>query len=140
MDDEYYVILSKVRLDRAKELLVESKRLLSGESYKSANNRAFYAMEKAVRALLALKHSEPLTHKGVIKQFQFLYVYQGNGYFTTEDHRIVLDAEHIRTVSDYDDFYIASKSETMQQIENAEYMIQKVEKYLERLDADEEAN
>ncbi|MCD8120071.1 MAG: HEPN domain-containing protein [Lachnospiraceae bacterium] len=53
MDEEYYITLSKVRLDRAGELLTESKEILEKGYYKSANNRAFYAMEKAARALLA---------------------------------------------------------------------------------------
>ena len=41
MDKEYYDALAGVRIERAKELLEESKELLEKESYKSANNRAF---------------------------------------------------------------------------------------------------
>jgi len=32
-------------------------------------------------------------------------------------------AEQIRNASDYDDFYLASKDETRQQVENAEYLV-----------------
>lgn len=49
MDKEYYDALAKVRLKRAKELLEEAIGLLDRESYKSANNRAFYAMEKVLK-------------------------------------------------------------------------------------------
>lgn len=35
MDREYYLELARVRMDRAKELLEESKELLERESYKS---------------------------------------------------------------------------------------------------------
>ena len=49
MDREYYIELAKVRLERAKELLEDSQDLLAKESYKSANNRAFYAMEKVLK-------------------------------------------------------------------------------------------
>ena len=53
MDKEYYLELARVRMMRAEELLEESKELLQRESYKSANNRAFYAIEKGLKALLA---------------------------------------------------------------------------------------
>ena len=46
MDEGYYMALAKVRMDRAEELLIEAKDLLEKSSYKSANNRAFYATEK----------------------------------------------------------------------------------------------
>lgn len=32
-----------------------------------------------------------------------------NAYFTDEDYRLIAKAEQIRSVSDYDDFYVASK-------------------------------
>lgn len=54
MDKEYTQILAKVRLDRAVELLQESQELLKKESYKSANNRAFYAIEKSITAMMIL--------------------------------------------------------------------------------------
>lgn len=38
--------LALVRYERSKELLDEAKTLLENESYKSANNRAFYSAEK----------------------------------------------------------------------------------------------
>ena len=64
MDDGYYMALAKVRMDRAEELLIEAKDLLEKSSYKSANNRAFYAIEKSVKALLATEKVEVATHNG----------------------------------------------------------------------------
>ena len=58
MDKEYYLELARVRMMRAEELLEESKELLQRESYKSANNRAFYAIEKGLKALLATEEIE----------------------------------------------------------------------------------
>ena len=75
MDREYYITLAKVRLERAKELLEEAKDLLAKEAYKSANNRAFYAIEKSVKSLLAMKEIEVTTHNGALKQFNvYLYI------------------------------------------------------------------
>ena len=53
MDKEQWDSLAVIRMERAKELLTESKELLEKDFYKSANNRAFYAIEKCVNTLLA---------------------------------------------------------------------------------------
>lgn len=74
MDKEYTQILAKVRLDRAVELLQESQELLKKESYKSANNRAFYAIEKNIKALLAIAGIEAQTHNDSLKQFNFHFI------------------------------------------------------------------
>ncbi len=131
MDREYYLMLAKARMERAKELLIESKDLLNKEAYKSANNRAFYAIEKAVKALLATEQVEVTTHNGGIKQFNFLFIFKGDGTFTSDDYQKIARAEQIRNASDYDDFYIASKEETRQQVENAEYLVEKIERYID---------
>lgn len=131
MDREYYIELAKVRLERAKELLEDSKDLLAKESYKSANNRAFYAMEKSIKALMATKEVEVTMHNGGLKQFNYLFIHKGDGNFTVEDYQRIAKAEQIKNVSDYDDFYIASREETKQQVDNAKYIVDKVEKYLE---------
>lgn len=131
MDREYYIELAKVRLERAKELLEDSQELLAIKSYKSANNRAFYAMEKSIKALLATQGIEVVTHNGGLKQFNYIFIHKGDGRFTIEDYQKIAKAEQIRNVSDYDDFYIAGREETEQQIENAKYIVDKVEKYLE---------
>lgn len=130
MDKEQGMILAKLRLDRARELLTESQELLEKGAYKSANNRAFYAIEKSVKALLATELVEVLTHNGALKQFNIIFIYKGNGTFTPEDYQKIARAEQIRNASDYDDFYLASKDETRQQVENAEYLVEKVENYI----------
>ncbi len=129
MDDKYYNELVSLRMARAEELLADAKSMFQNGSYKSANNRAYYAMEKAINALLIHKHVEAKTHSGAMKMFNVKYVRAGNGYFMEEDYRIVAKAEQIRNVSDYDDFYIASRDETQTQIENAEYLVHKVKEY-----------
>lgn len=131
MDKDYYLALAKVRMERAKELLVESKELLDREAYKSANNRAFYAIEKSVKALLATEQVEVTTHNGGLKQFNYIFIFKGDGTFTPEDYQKIARAEQIRNASDYDDFYVASKEEARQQVENADYFVAKVEAYMQ---------
>lgn len=130
MDKECGMILAKLRLERAQELLVESKELLRKGSFKSANNRAFYAIEKSIKALLATQRIEAITHNGALKQFNIVFIYKGDGTFTADDYQKIVRAEQIRNASDYDDFYLASKEETRQQVENAVYIVNKVEKYI----------
>ena len=108
MDREYYLVLAKVRLDRAKELVTEARELLEKDAYKSANNRAFYAIEKGVKALLAIKEVDVMTHNGGLKQFYFQFIYKGDGTFTSEDDQKIAKAEQIRNASDYDDVYLES--------------------------------
>ena len=130
MDKEQGMILAKLRFDRAKELLEEARELLEKGSFKSANNRAFYAIEKSIKALLATELIEVTTHNGALKQFNLAFIYKGDGTFTPEDYQKVARAEQIRNASDYDDFYLANKEETRQQVENAVYLVAKVEKYI----------
>ena len=130
MDREYYLALAKARMDRADELLMESRLLLEKNAYKSSNNRAFYAIEKSIKALLATKEMEVLTHNGGLKQFNYLFIHKGDGTFTSDDYQKIAKAEKIRNASDYDDFYISSKEETREQVELAETFVNKVRKYL----------
>ena len=130
MDKEYAQILARIRMERAVELLSEAQDLLMKESYKSANNRAFYSIEQSIKALLAIVGKEVQTHSGGLKQFNFEFIYKGDGTFSQEDYQLIAKAERIRNASDYDDFYIASKEETQQQVSNAEYIVGKIEKYI----------
>ena len=76
---------------------------------------------------------EVTTHNGALKQFNLIFIYKGNGTFTQEDYQKVARAEQIRNASDYDDFYLASKEETRQQVENAEHLVNKIEQYIANL-------
>ena len=48
MDRETYYALAKARIERAEDLLKEAEDLLSQGRYKSANNWAFYSIEKSI--------------------------------------------------------------------------------------------
>lgn len=130
MDREYYLSLAKVRLERAEELLEESKLLLGQNAYKSANNRAFYAIEKGLKGLLASKEVEVTTHNGGLKQFNYYFIHNGDNTFTSADYQKISYADQVRNASDYDDFYMASKEETKELVIFAEEFIKKVKKYL----------
>ncbi|MBQ7077281.1 MAG: HEPN domain-containing protein [Lachnospiraceae bacterium] len=131
MEDEMKKALAQARFDRAKELIEESETLIINESYKSANNRAYYAIEKTINGLLALLEVSVKTHKGCIVQFNELFVKDGKTPFDREDFVAAINAERIRNVSDYDDFYIANKKESIEQVEFAKKLYKKAVEFYE---------
>lgn len=56
--------LAKIRFQRSKELVLEAEVLLEKGMFKSANNRAYYAIEKALSALL-ISHKVETKHMPV---------------------------------------------------------------------------
>lgn len=128
MPDAIHTDLAKYRLQQAQEMSRSAKVLFDAGEYKSSNNRAYYAMFHAVRALLALESVDYKKHSAIISHFQREYVH--TGIFGREYSDILMKASSIRNSSDYDDFYLASRDETLQQIENAEKFIQAVSAHL----------
>ncbi len=81
MNAENMKDLAKVRYERAVELLAEAEEMLNDEHYKSANNRAFYSAEKAIKAALAAKGKDAESHNGVIKTFNMEFIHVPSEYF-----------------------------------------------------------
>ena len=131
MDKETYRVLASVRMERAIELVDGAKELLQNERYKSANNRAFYAMEKTMKALLAIKEIDADSHNGCLRQFNVHYIKERVGGFESGDYKRIANAQRIRNVSDYDDFYIADKKECQQQVEMATEFLNKARIFME---------
>lgn len=132
MEKADYDALARVRMEGAQMCLKEAEHLLADELYKGANNRAFYAMEKAVKALLATKGIEIKTHNGSMKQFNLHFIHNESEYFSEKDYQVISGAEQIRNASDYNDFYIARKEDAVQQVKNARYLVEKIDRYLRR--------
>ena len=55
MHNEEIYILAKYRLEQAKENLEEAIALFDINKYKGANNRAYYSIFHAIKAILALE-------------------------------------------------------------------------------------
>lgn len=115
------------RVESAKEALKSAKVLLDAESYKAANNRAYYAIFYAVNAVHALDGKAYKRHKDALANFNKEYV--KTEVFPRALGRKIAEAEEIRHASDYDDFYIATREEAEEQIATAEEFVQAVETY-----------
>ena len=122
--------LALVRIERAEELIATAKNEFDRGDWKTANNRAFYAMEKAAKVVLATKGKSAKSHTGVLKTFNKNFIHEGDGSFDHNDYRDMQEAEMIRQSSDYDDFYIVKKDDCIRQIKNAEKLVKKAKKYV----------
>ena len=117
------------RLQRSEEDLAAAKLLFESHNYRGANNRAYYSIFHSLRAVLALDNFDSRKHSGIIAEFRRRYI--KTGIFPIEVSGMIGSASTIRNASDYDDMFIASRSETAEQVENAETIYHLVKEYLE---------
>ena len=115
------------RLQTARSDLKSAGILLEAGEYRGANNRAYYAIFHAINAIHAVGGKAYKRHKDAIGSFNKDYV--KTGIFPREIGRKIAEAEEIRHVSDYDDFYIASREESQRQVAVAEKFLQMAEQY-----------
>ena len=121
---------AKYRIERAREDLEAARLLYDAGNYRIANNRAYYAIFHAMRAVLVFDDFDSSKHSGVIAEFRRRYIKEG--IFPIEISKMIGSSFTIRNASDYDDMFIASKSETEEQINNAEYVYRILSEYISR--------
>lgn len=117
------------RIEQSKRDLADAKLLYKNNSYLSANNRAYYSIFHAIRAVLALEPIDFKKHKDVLAYFNKKYV--NTEIFPKTIGKRIAQANRIREDSDYDDEYIANQEATEAQIKTAEELIELVNKYIE---------
>ena len=81
-----------------------------------------------MRAVYTLKGKDFRKHKTLIAEFNKEFV--ATDIFPRSLGRKISTLALIREQSDYNDFYIASKQESQQQVEIAEELVSAVQKYL----------
>lgn len=122
--------LCTYRIEKAQNDLKAAKFLLEQKLFSQSLNRSYYAIFHITRALLALDEFESRKHTGIIAYFNKEYI--AKGIFDKRFARIIKGAERMRNRSDYDDFYIVSKDETREQLENAEAFIKEIETFIRK--------
>ena len=129
MDSETIEGFSKYRLNKAKQTLETARMIFNeGKDFTSANNRAYYAIFYAIRAVLAIEEVDFKRHKDVLAYFNKEYVNKEK--FPKKIGRKISQAQRIREDSDYDDDYEPSFEKTEQQINTAQELIDLVEEYI----------
>lgn len=128
MQVEDKIALSKARLESAQTCLSDSQTLIESGGFKSSANRSYYAVFHAVRAVLALDGIDSQKHSGVIAEFRRRYI--KTGVFDNEISAIIGSQFDIRAHSDYDDFFIISKEDTIRQLQEAQKLVNIIKTYL----------
>lgn len=130
MNNEEIETFAIYRLNKAKETLETARMIFNeGKDFSSANNRAYYAIFYAIRAVLAIEEIDFKRHKDVLAYFNKEYV--NKGIFPKMIGRKISQAQRIREDSDYDDDYEPSLEKTEQQINTAQELIDLVEEYVD---------
>ncbi|MBQ9506661.1 MAG: HEPN domain-containing protein [Clostridia bacterium] len=119
--------LARLRLQNAEEKTEYIPGIIALGDYKTAANRAYYAVFYAMRAVLALDGYDSKKHSGIISEFRKTYI--KTGVFSEELSDIIGELFAVRTNSDYDDFYVLSKEKALAQYQNAVVFVDAVKKY-----------
>ena len=127
MDD-----LSVYRLNMAEEKLRSAKILLDAGQYRDSIGRSYYAVFSALRAVLARDKVDFSKHAGVISYFQREYL--KTELFDKKYSRYISSAFQIRNNCDYDDFFIVSKEEAVEQYEHACELYEVVKEFLKNIE------
>ena len=122
--------LLKYRSDRAVETLEVAKELYASGKFRDSNNRSYYAAFYAIKAIYTIRGLDFKKHKTLLANFNKEYV--ATEIFPREIGRKISTLALIREQSDYNDFYMASKQESQQQVEIAEELITLVREYLNK--------
>lgn len=116
------------RLSSAREKLESARILLEAGQYKDSIGRSYYSIFSAVRAVLAKDNVDFSKHSGVIAYFQKEYVKTGK--IAIKYSKYLQSAFQIRNNCDYDDFFIVSKNDAIEQYSRALETISEIEKFL----------
>ena len=128
MDNNDIKVLAQYRIEQSKENLEEAEALFAINKFKGANNRAYYSIFHAIKAILALEQTDFKKHSSIIAYFNKEYI--SKNVFPRELGKRVNEARFFREKSDYVDFYIVTKEESKMQIDTAKMMIENAEKYI----------
>lgn len=122
------IALAEYRFEKSTECLHSAKILLGCNDYRGAANRSYYAIFHAMRSVFALYNKDFSKHSGVAANFRKDFI--KTGMFDIVFSDIIKSAFYVRNNSDYDDFYVISKTDVEIQIENAEKFCEVVQNFL----------
>ena len=119
------------RIRNAVETLGVAVLCLESQHYKDSINRSYYAAFYAIKAVLALEEIDFKRHKDAVAYFNKTYI--AKEIFPREMGKRLGRLKQERENSDYDDFYIASRQETHEQVKNAQIFYEIVKDYLQQI-------
>ncbi len=129
--DQRQLDLSRYRLEKARDDLNVSQLTFDNNNFSQSINRSYYSMFHTLRALLALEQYDSKKHSGIISYFAKYFVKTGK--IETKYFKMLTAAFKIRNNCDYDDFYVASREDARQQLDNAMLFIKRLENVIEEI-------
>ena len=102
------VDLSKYRLETAKEDLETARSNMKAGNLRASINRSYYAIFRALRAVIALEQFDSSKHSGVIAHINQFYV--KTGVFDRDFSKMIDSAFRLREKADYQDFFVANET------------------------------
>ncbi len=109
--------LAKYRLEMAEKKLNSARLLFEQGFLADAQSRAYYCLLHSARALLATRQLDSRKHSGVISLFNQHFV--KNKVVPKHYGKILMNAKDLREDSDYDEFYVTSRKETEELLNQA---------------------
>lgn len=131
MEKKTSIEFALYRLKRAKDEYETAEFLYKENKLLPANNRAYYSIFYAIRAVLAMEKIDFKRHKDVLAYFNKNYI--KTEIFPRQIGKKVIIASKVREDSDYDENYEQNSETTFLQIETAKELIELVEEYLNKL-------
>ena len=123
--------LCDYRMQNAEETLETACDCMNNRRYKDCINRCYYAAFYAIKAVLALERKDFKRHKDAVAYFNQNYVAKET--FPKSIGKALGRLKRKREASDYDDFYVASYEETMEQLEYAKEIVTEIKKYVSNI-------
>ncbi len=120
--------LAKYRLNKAQECLSDAQDAYEENRLANSINRSYYAIFHATRALLALDGLDSKRHSTIIGYFNQHYI--ATGKIAAQYYQILSNAFRVRNKTDYDDFYVVSRDEAWQQLDNASTFVALIKSFL----------
>ena len=124
--------LARYRFARAEQMRRASQTAFAQEDWVTTNNRAYYCLFHAMRSVLALDGMDFKKHSAVISYFNQHYV--ATDVFDRSYGAKFSNAFAVRNHSDYDDFYLFSREETVALMKDAEQFLEDVRMFLAEKD------
>ncbi len=128
--DEQKIGLAKYRLEKAREELKSARQSYVNKLLSVFLGSSYYSIFHSVRTLFALEGVDSKTHKGVSHLFNLHFI--KTKLLPVKMNEILSGAFEMRLDSDYEDFYIASKEEAKEQIDNAEFFQTEILKFIKQ--------
>ena len=122
--------LSQYRFLQAQETLKSAVICFDNGLFKDSINRSYYVVFYAVKAVLALDSVDFKRHKDAVNYFNQHYI--ATEIFPKELGKKIGRSKRIRESSDYNDFYIASSNEALEQIDTAKLTLTLISEFLSK--------